>query len=106
MTGRGMGDTWKLDSDGNWVNCDDWTNIFTLACWNPANPQLAGPSASNPTTPSNPLTDAAIGVSTTGSGAALTTTDWLSALVTPTTIMYVGVAIAGVYLADAFLRGR
>lgn len=35
---RGLGQTWKTDSNGNWVDCDLWSNLSVGACWNPFSP--------------------------------------------------------------------
>jgi hypothetical protein len=75
---RGLGTTWKQNTDGTWVDCDLASNLLVGACWNPFNPQLAGPTTSDPTAPSNPITDIALGIDSTGSGAALTTSDYAS----------------------------
>ena len=94
----GLGATWKQNSDGSWVDCDLWSNVFNLSCWNPSNPQLAGPTASNPTALSNPLTDAALGVYTYGSGETISNVDYLSSFLNPSTLVWIGVIVGGVVL--------
>jgi hypothetical protein len=100
---QGLGTTWKLDASGNWVDCDLWSNFFVGACWNPSNPQLAGPSATNPTAPSNPVTDIALGVDTTGSGQPLTATDYLSSYLDPTNLLWLGAIVLGVIVLKDLL---
>jgi len=95
---QGLGSTWKLESDGTWVDCDTGFSFLDWNCWNPFNPQLAGPQASNPTVPSNPLTDIALGVDQTGSGTPISGTDYLSAVAGNglSWVAIAGIAVIGV----------
>lgn len=55
----GLGVSYELDSGGNVIDCDSWSNIFNLACWGfPGAGQLpsgttpgSGPGGSTPAPP-------------------------------------------------------
>ena len=101
----GLGTTWKQNADGTFVDCDLWSNFFDSACWNPLNPQLAGPTAANPTAPSNPLTDIALGVDSTGSGEPLTVSDYASSFLgSGTNLFWLGILGGGLVLAFMALK--
>lgn len=53
MSRTGLGTLWKLDSSGNIIDCDQWSNLLNSACWGAGVPYQNIPFA--PTAP--PATD-------------------------------------------------
>jgi hypothetical protein len=101
----GLGSTWKQTTDGTFVDCDLASNLFTGACWNPFNPQLAGPATANPTAPSNPLTDVALGVNQTGSGQDFTLSDYTSSILgSGSSLVWVGLIGVGLIVVLMALK--
>ena len=95
----GLGSTWKLDGSGNWVDCDLWSNMLNGSCWNPWNPQLAGPNSVTPNAPSNPVTDVALGA------GSFSLSDYVNSVVEdPSGIIWMGaLVVVGVIVVKEIL---
>lgn len=88
-----------VDGNGTAVDCSLWSNILTLACWNPISPcASSGSVAGSPTTVDNSLSQLGTTAASIveGGGAAGGGMDFLG--VSITTWLMVGVGVGALVL--------
>lgn len=96
---KGIGTMYKVDSNGNVIDCDAWSNIFQGPCWNPfASTVLPTTSMGEPLGASSSNSDVLVPTTDYASGAAVCSSSLISGMCDTTLYLIGGGLVLGLLL--------
>lgn len=111
LNSAGLGDTYKVDSAGNIIDCDSWNNFFQGVCWNPGSATVQATTTT--VTNSDGSTSTVLAAATPANTSLTTPSAWCNFLdcdssgnleLDATNLMWAGAAMLLAYVVSRLLK--